>query len=309
MAGPVVFVHGLLGTLDDAEMLRACSPDPADTFAPDLAGYGEFRDADSAGVALPAQVAHLARLVAARYGRQPVHLVGHSIGGAIALLFADAHPERVASVVDVEGNFTLKDAFWSAAIARMTAAEVAAMLEGFCQAPADWLASAGVQPTPRTVAIARGWFDRQPADTVRALAGSVVAITAGPEYLALARRVFTRTPVHLVTGERSVAAWDIPPWAYPEQHARRESAAERSAHQNPGRESGAKPLANCNPGRESGTEPPVPAQHSRCGSGDVADAASPSAASLTILPGRGHIMMLEAPGEFGALVRRLTRGA
>ena len=42
-----------------------------------------------------------------------VHIVGHSVGGAIASLVALHHQELLASLTTVEGNFTLKDAFWS----------------------------------------------------------------------------------------------------------------------------------------------------------------------------------------------------
>ncbi|WP_428942794.1 alpha/beta fold hydrolase [Xanthomonas oryzae] len=42
-----------------------------------------------------------------------VHLVGHSVGGAVSALVCSLYPELVASFTSVEGNFTLKDAFWS----------------------------------------------------------------------------------------------------------------------------------------------------------------------------------------------------
>jgi hypothetical protein len=42
----------------------------------------------------------------------------------------------------VEGNFSLDDAFWSATLARMPAAEACAMLDGFRADPAAWLARA-----------------------------------------------------------------------------------------------------------------------------------------------------------------------
>ena len=39
----------------------------------------------------------------------------------VAALAADRDPYRVASLISVEGNFPLADAFWSAKVARMTA--------------------------------------------------------------------------------------------------------------------------------------------------------------------------------------------
>lgn len=42
----------------------------------------------------------------------PVDGVGHSVGGAIAMLCAHTYPDHVRRIVNVEGNFTLADAFW-----------------------------------------------------------------------------------------------------------------------------------------------------------------------------------------------------
>ncbi|WP_227744214.1 alpha/beta fold hydrolase [Yersinia kristensenii] len=44
---------------------------------------------------------------------EPVHVIGHSVGGAVAVLFARRYPEMTRSLTSVEGNFTLSDAFWS----------------------------------------------------------------------------------------------------------------------------------------------------------------------------------------------------
>jgi pimeloyl-ACP methyl ester carboxylesterase len=140
-------------------------------------------------------------------------VVGHSAGGVVAYLFAHTYPDLVASVVSVEGNFTLKDAFWSAAIARMPEAEVKAMLDRFRNDRAAWLAQDGIAATPETLGAAAAALSQQPASTVRAMARAVVETTSPPRYEALLRTVFSRTPVHLVAGERSRVGWDTPPWA------------------------------------------------------------------------------------------------
>src|SRR5215475_8097790 len=114
---PIVLIHGLMGSLDDPA-IRACLPDRP-VHAPSLLGYGEFSTTMPARLSIAAQIAHIHRLVTERFGARPVHLVGHSMGGVIAPLFAAAHPHLVASIVNVEGNFTLKDAFWSRRLARM----------------------------------------------------------------------------------------------------------------------------------------------------------------------------------------------
>ncbi|MDX8496335.1 alpha/beta fold hydrolase [Mesorhizobium sp. VK22B] len=62
----------------------------------DLPGHGNSLVRDGNGGAKPAARAILADLADRRLGK--VHLVGHSMGGAIATLMALADPERVASL-------------------------------------------------------------------------------------------------------------------------------------------------------------------------------------------------------------------
>jgi pimeloyl-ACP methyl ester carboxylesterase len=65
--------------------------------APDLYGYGATSDWTGPG---PFSLAHEAALVTALMDRlhEPVHLVGHSYGGAVALHIARLHPERLRSL-------------------------------------------------------------------------------------------------------------------------------------------------------------------------------------------------------------------
>ena len=206
---PVLFVHGLIGTLDDEELLAYFS---RPVLAPDLLGYGKHVSTPPARIDLDAQADHL-NVVIDVADAERVHLVGHSVGGAVAALFAAQHPHRVASLVSVEGNFTLADAFWSAEVARMTADQVEQMLAGSRADPASWLRDANVVPDQRRLALARRWLGHQPATTVQAMARAVVDTTRQPAYEGTLRRVFDRTPGYLVAGERSRDGWDVPGWA------------------------------------------------------------------------------------------------
>lgn len=239
---PIVFVHGLIGTLEVPDL--SIHFRPAKTLAPDLLGYGGLKDVPAHEVNLPAQVAHLDQLIRQNFGDERVHLVGHSVGGAIAALFAHAHPNRVVDLVSVEGNFTLKDAFWSASVARISQEEAEAMLEGFRADPAAWLARAGVPAEPLFVEIATRYLSQQPASTVHAMARSVVEETGSPGYLPKLREVFSRHRVHLLAGERSRAGWDVQDWALRQ------------------------------------------------------------ASSIDVIPGTGHMMMLEQPQAFAAVVNK-----
>lgn len=210
---PIVFVHGLIGTLKSPALT---SHFPGGAIAPDLLGYGSFVDVAPGEVNLHAQVAHLRDVISATFGDSAVHLVGHSVGGVVAALFARAFPDRVGSVVSVEGNFTLNDAFWSSSVARMSEAEATRMLGGFREDPVGWLARDGIAPAPQFLEVARQWLHDQPASTVRAMAQSVVQVTREPDYLINLRAVFAQHPVHLVAGERSRRGWDVQDWALEE---------------------------------------------------------------------------------------------
>lgn len=203
---PVLFVHGFIGSLDLAAPLLP-------HVAPHLRGYGEFRDADPGSISLPAQVEHLRGIVDAQWSGGPVDLVGHSVGGAIAMLFAHTHPERVRRIVNVEGNFTLDDAFWSASVGRMSQDEAEAMLARLRADPLAWLRGAIPDAPPHMAATAARWLDHQGAGTLRAMGRSVVDVTGDAGYPLMLREVLARHPVYLLAGERSRSGWNVPDWA------------------------------------------------------------------------------------------------
>jgi lipase len=61
----------------------------------------------------PIAVDLVRRLIDCEARNARVQLIGHSVGGVVAAGYAHRFPKRVASFVNVEGNFTLADAFWS----------------------------------------------------------------------------------------------------------------------------------------------------------------------------------------------------
>lgn len=205
-APPIVFVHGFIGTLDVTGFgLPHASPD--------LLGYGEHQAVPFDSISLPGQVEYLRAFVDARFGSKPVDVVGHSVGGAIAMLFARTYPEYIRRIVNVEGNFTLGDAFWSASVGRMSQTEADAMLAGFRADPLAWISSSVTAPAPYIGEIAARWLAHQPASTLRAMGQSVVATTGNDDYLRLLEQVFDRHPVYLLSGEHSRKGWNVPDWA------------------------------------------------------------------------------------------------
>ncbi len=207
----LVFVHGLFGHLKVPEVHAAFTA--CVTSAPDLLGYGDHADADTAGLTLQNQADHVISHIGQVHSG-PVHLIGHSVGGAVSALVAMQRPDLVASYISVEGNFTLKDAFWSGQIAQKSDAEVEDIVDGYRAEPDEWMNAAVAEATELTSRVAVEWLNNQPASTIKAQARAVVAATGHDSYLKGMRDLMASdTPVHLIAGARSSAGWDTPDWA------------------------------------------------------------------------------------------------
>jgi pimeloyl-ACP methyl ester carboxylesterase len=121
--------------------VRAFAPGRA--LAPDLLGYGAQRQVPVEAIDLPAQVEHLYRVLEEQLPGEAVHLVGHSVGGAVAMLFAQVHGERVRSLVSVEGNFSLCEKG-----GRFIYRDHCPLLAGFCRFSQPVLGQEQGIPTP-----------------------------------------------------------------------------------------------------------------------------------------------------------------
>ncbi|QJE01688.1 alpha/beta hydrolase [Massilia forsythiae] len=222
---PLLMIHGLLGPIDYFDPARGLPQ--LDIHTPDMAGYS-CRRVDTEGIDLPGQAAALARYLRERIGR-PSWLLGHSVGGAVAMMVADLEPDLVRGLVSVEGNFTLRDAFWCARIARLDEAEWALEYGAMEDAPAAWLEKNGIEAGDERLRWAREILANQPYTTVQSMARSVVSATGAPDWLDLVRRVLVRgTPLVLFAGELSAAGWDVPEWVL--AAARRVVAQPKTGH-------------------------------------------------------------------------------
>jgi pimeloyl-ACP methyl ester carboxylesterase len=221
----LLLVHGLLGSLRYFEPRRYLPG--VDIFAPDLIGYGQRRS-EEADITLAGQAAMLARFLHDEVGG-PAWVLGHSVGGAVAMLLADLVPDLVRGVINVEGNFTLKDAFWTGRIAALPDAGWAAEYGALEAAPAAWLEQSGIEASDERVAWAMDILANQPYTTVQKMAQSVLDTTGAPDYLGCVGRVLARaTPLYLVGGEQSAAGWDVPDWVLAQ--ARRVCVQPKTGH-------------------------------------------------------------------------------
>ena len=213
---PLIMVHGLLGPLHMLNVDRHFRG--REVLCPDLLGYSARPLPPS--LSLDAQAEEVARLIRG-LGRR-CHLLGHSVGGAVVMWAAHKAPECVQSLITVEGNFTLDDAFMCRRIAPLPAKEWARQWQLTQQDAAAWLTQAGIAVTEDRLRMARIILGHQSAETVQAMARAVVHETANPRYLKIIHQVLDGgTPLHLLAGERSAKGWHVPPWVRAYAHSDR----------------------------------------------------------------------------------------
>lgn len=210
MRSALLLLYGIFGNLN--------SPGITDAFrnvtvlTPDLIGYGEYRDARPEAISMDSQIEHIATWLRHRETK-PVHVIGHSIGGALAVMFAERYPELTASISSVEGNFTIEDAFWTAQLATKTIEEIDELVNGYRSDVSGWLVEAGVTPNDWNQSVANEWLNYQPSRTLRAQAAAVVEATKDASYLETVRYLLdSGKPFHLVAGEKSRHNWHVPEW-------------------------------------------------------------------------------------------------
>jgi pimeloyl-ACP methyl ester carboxylesterase len=103
----IVLLHGLI--VDDLSSYYFTLANPLaaaghDVVLYDLRGHGHS-ERPLTGYALNDGIADLDGLLTALDIHRPVHLVGNSYGGAIAIGLAVTHPDRVADVTMIEGHY------------------------------------------------------------------------------------------------------------------------------------------------------------------------------------------------------------
>jgi pimeloyl-ACP methyl ester carboxylesterase len=97
-----VLLHGFMDSGDTFQFLVDEMPPARRFVAPDLRGFGRSEWAPG-GYWFPDYYADLDALLDLPELHEPVVLVGHSMGGNVAMAYAGLRPDRVRGVVNIEG--------------------------------------------------------------------------------------------------------------------------------------------------------------------------------------------------------------
>jgi pimeloyl-ACP methyl ester carboxylesterase len=101
---PVLFmVHGWMDVAASFQFVVDCLAQDWHVIAPDWRGFGLTEYPKVESYWFPDYVADLDAILQHYSPDQPVNLLGHSMGGNIAMLYAGVRPERVEKLINLEG--------------------------------------------------------------------------------------------------------------------------------------------------------------------------------------------------------------
>ena len=101
-APPLLLLHGGRDHCRNWDWTAAALRDAWHVLAPDLRGHGDSQWSPDGSYTMAGHLYDLAQLVH-QQRLAPVTIIGHSLGGHIALRYAGIYPEHVATLVAIEG--------------------------------------------------------------------------------------------------------------------------------------------------------------------------------------------------------------
>jgi pimeloyl-ACP methyl ester carboxylesterase len=117
-APPLILIHGGRDHCRSWDLIARSLQRHFHVLAPDLRGHGDSDWTKGGSYALTEYVYDLSRLVRSTAARQ-VTLVGHSMGGMVALIYSGTFPGKVSALVVLDGVTVLPNAKRSAADERI----------------------------------------------------------------------------------------------------------------------------------------------------------------------------------------------
>src|SRR5687767_10798832 len=101
-ARKVVLLHGWMDVSASFQFVVDALRGDWDVYAPDWRGYGLTQWGKSDSYWFPDYLADLEKLLD-HFASSSINLVGHSLGGNVATMYAGTRPQRVAKLVNLEG--------------------------------------------------------------------------------------------------------------------------------------------------------------------------------------------------------------
>ena len=128
---PLVCLHGFGSTKEDyGDLALRPDWDGRPLLLLDAPGFGASTVDRPEQLSIPFLVA-VTLAACDALGLPRFHLSGHSMGGLTALMLAHTHPDRVASLISIEGNVAPEDCFLSRQILQHPAGDAQAFFDGF----------------------------------------------------------------------------------------------------------------------------------------------------------------------------------
>jgi len=100
---PLVLLHGWMDVAASYQFMVDALAHDHFILAPDWRGFGLTTSGGADNFWFPDYLADLDALLTQQLGDVAVHLVGHSMGGNVAMLYAAARPQRVRRLINLEG--------------------------------------------------------------------------------------------------------------------------------------------------------------------------------------------------------------
>ena len=100
---PMVMLHGWMDVAASYQFVIDAFSEDHYIIAPDWRGYGKTRGGDADNFWFPDYLADLDFLLDHYAPQSPINLVGHSMGGNVAMHYGGIRPERIRRLINLEG--------------------------------------------------------------------------------------------------------------------------------------------------------------------------------------------------------------
>ncbi len=100
---PLVMVHGWMDVAASFQFVVDALHEDLWVIAPDWRGFGLTEALNTDNFWFPDYLADLDQLLDHYVGERPIHLLGHSMGGHVATMYAGIRPERIQKLINLEG--------------------------------------------------------------------------------------------------------------------------------------------------------------------------------------------------------------